>query len=416
MPELPDISALTEQLFRSSYRKLVGILARYFGLKELALAEDIVQETLLEALEQWPATAVPRNPEAWLMDVAKKKTINRLRRDQLLQQKILPGLEAPENSFAHAEAFDELLSDSTLRMLFACCHPALAAEAQLALALKNLCGLSVPSIASALLSSESTINKRLYRARQKFRTQAIPFEVPAQPQLEARIESVLQVLYLLFSEGHHSRHSEHSIRAELCYEAIRLLRLLLEAFPNQPNAKALLALMLLHAARLESRVGNAGMLLTLMEQDRSQWNQQLLSEGMELLHQSIATPQASVWQLRAGIAAEHSLAPHFEATNWRSVARQYALLQQLDKSPMVALNHQIARFFASHEADALQAITALGATGSLVGNALYHATLAILLHRTGAPSAARQQKDLALQHAIGPAELQQLAHRLKYVD
>ncbi|MEM9329024.1 MAG: sigma-70 family RNA polymerase sigma factor [Bacteroidota bacterium] len=209
---------LDEKLFRRSYAKTVAVLVKYFGLDEVETAEDIVQETLVEAFERWSVQGWPDHPEAWIMDVAKKKTINLLRRNRIFRDKILPQLERVE------PASEAELQDSTLKMIFACCHPELPKGSQIALALKTLCGLSVPEIARALLTSTKTINKRLYRAKEKFRTAQIPFVIPDPSEFDHRLDSVCKTLYLLFNEGYYAPHHQEIIRADVCFEAVRLLK------------------------------------------------------------------------------------------------------------------------------------------------------------------------------------------------
>ncbi|MEL7124465.1 MAG: sigma-70 family RNA polymerase sigma factor, partial [Bacteroidota bacterium] len=243
---------LAAHFFRHNYARMLAILVRYFGLNQVEIAEDLVQDTLVEAMEKWSIHSIPNNPEAWLMDVAKKKAINYLKRDQLFQNKILPDLALNLTKELDISLHQE--KDSALKMIFTCCHPSLSSESQIALALKSLCGLSITEIANALLTTTATINKRLYRAKQKFRTQNILFEIPDEKSLSERLENVFYTLYLLFNEGYYSKHHEQIIRMDLCFEAIRLLKQLIGYFPDSSKAHALLAIMLLNVARFESRL------------------------------------------------------------------------------------------------------------------------------------------------------------------
>ncbi|MEO0333913.1 MAG: sigma-70 family RNA polymerase sigma factor, partial [Bacteroidota bacterium] len=261
-----DTNQLAEHFFRHNYAKMVAVLVRYFGLDQVEIAEDIVQDTLIEAMEKWSVSDIPQNPGGWLMDVAKKKTINRLKRDQLFHSKIIPSLPLSSSD-------PEVETDSTLRMIFACCHPSLPDESQVALALKTLCELSVTEIAHALLTNEATVNKRLYRVKQKFRNGNISFEIPIDIELSDRLDNVFTTLYLLFNEGYYSLHAEKMIRTNLCFEATRLLKEVITAFPDSSKAKALLALMLLNIARFESRTDNNSMPVVLAEQNRAAWDQ-----------------------------------------------------------------------------------------------------------------------------------------------
>lgn len=366
---------LAEHFFRHNYAKLVAILVNYFGLQEVEVAEDIVQDTLLEAMEKWSIRPIPDKPEAWLMDVAKKKVINLLKRNQLYQNKIIPTLE--RTNFDDLEFTEEVEKNSRLKMIFTCCHPALPDESQIALALKSLCGLSIPEIASALLAQPATINKRLYRAKQKFRDQSIPFEIPEGQELVERLDNVYATLYLLFNEGYYSSHNPKTIRIDLCYEAIRLLQQVLENFEYATKTKALLALMLLNIARFESRMDQQGMLVVLEKQDRSLWDKELITKGIDYLQQSISGTEVTKFQLQAGIAAEHCIASSLETTNWASIARQYAILEQLDKGPLVKLNGSIARFYAGERMEALEQLLAQSGNPTLQKSVHYHSTLAV---------------------------------------
>ncbi|MEO0733105.1 MAG: sigma-70 family RNA polymerase sigma factor [Bacteroidota bacterium] len=366
---------LAEHFFRHSYAKLVAILVRYFGLPSVNLAEDIVQDTLVTAMEAWSLHGLPERPEAWLMDVAKKKTINVLKRDRLLAQKILPRLR--EDWRATETPLDDVTTqDSTLRMIFACCHPSLPAGSRIALALKTLCGLSIPEIAWALLTTEANVNKRLYRAKQKFRSGAVAFGLPDHRQLAARLGSVHKVVYLLFNEGYHATSHPKAIRMDLCYEAIRLQRQVLAAYPGTAASLALLALMLLQVARFTSRLDNQGGLVLLMDQDRTAWDRSLIAEGVALLQQAARGQELTTYHLQAGIAAEHCLAPNWDSTDWAGIYRQYNLLIRLEDSPILRLNQSIARFYAGGREAALVALLALEET-SLSKNPHYHATLGV---------------------------------------
>jgi len=370
-----NTNQLAEHFFRHSYAKLVAILVNYFGLPEVEIAEDIVQDTLVEAMENWSIRSIPDHPEAWLMDVAKKKTINLLKRNQLYQNKVIPSLE--RTNLDSLEFSEKVEKNSTLKMIFTCCHPALPDESQIALALKSLCGLSIPEIASALLAQPATINKRLYRAKQKFRDHSIPFEIPTGKELGERLDNVFATLYLLFNEGYYSSHNPKMIRIDLCYEAIRLLKQVLENFKQAAEAKALLALMLLNIARFESRMDQQGVLIILEKQDRSLWDRGLIAQGIEYLKQSIAGKKVTKFQLQAGIAAEHCIAASFETTNWTSISRQYAILEQLDDNALVKLNLNIARFYAGEQKKALQQLLAQGTNPTLQKSVHYHSTLAV---------------------------------------
>lgn len=370
---------LTEHFFRHNYAKMVAILVHYFGLKEVEIAEDIMQDTLIEAMEKWSFGSLPENPEGWMMDVAKKKVINLLRRQQIYQKKVLPNLTT--NSVFEMENVSQ--SESTLKMIFACCNPDLSPDAQISLALKTLCGLSVGEIADALLTSEATINKRLYRAKQKFRDGSIVFQIPADLNLTDRLDSVLSTLYLLFNEGYYSTHHKKTIRVDLCFEAIRLLKEVIAFYPDLARAKALLALMYLSVARFESRIDEKGVLILLSDQDRSRWDKELIAKGIDYLQQSTKSEELSVYHLQAGIAAEHCLAGDFLSTNWQSIYRQYLILEKMNKNVMVTFNRIIAKFFGINAPEALIDLLALENESELQKNVHYYAAIGVFYKKLG---------------------------------
>ena len=343
-----EIPRLTEHLFRHEAGKLVSIITGIFGADRLQLAEDVVQEALIRALQTWPYYGVPKNPAAWLTQTAKNLTLDVIRREKVFREKeaqIAPvveqwssGLEIPGSRSAETD-----LRDDGLRLMFVCCHPSIPAEAQAALALKTLCGFSPAEIASAFLTTEAAIAKRLTRARQKIREQRIPFEIPSEAELAGRLDGVLQTLYLLFNEGYKASSGDELVRTDLCSEAIRLGSLLAQhRVGNQPQTHALLALMLLNTARLSARVDLDGNMLRLRDQDRSCWDQPMTARGMFHLAQSAAGEQLTAYHLEAAIAACHCSAPSYEATDWPQILGLYDQLIALDDSPVVALNRAVA--------------------------------------------------------------------------
>src|SRR5438128_19644 len=282
-----EISHLVAHFFRREAGKLISVLTRIFGINRLQLAEDVVQESLIRALRTWPYTGVPKNPAAWLTQTAKNLALDLIRREKLFHDKepqIIAFIEQwPSESVEHeSPMFENEIRDSRLRLMFACCHPALSAEDQTALALRTLCAFSPAEIGKAFLTTEAAISKRLTRAKQKIRDENIPFEIPIGEELSRRLDAVLQTLYLLFNEGYTASSGDHLIKEELCQEAIRLASLLAEhQAGNQPRTHALVALMLLNAARLPARTDAEGNILRLKEQDRSIWNQVLIARGMQ---------------------------------------------------------------------------------------------------------------------------------------
>ena len=364
--ELPD------HFFRHNHAKMVAILVRLFGLKEIELAEDIAQDTLVEAMEKWSIQSIPDNPEGWLLDVAKKKTLNFLKRNQNFQTKVIPQFYRNQSIQEVLEFDSKTINDSTLQMIFVCCNPSLNAESQIALALKSLCGLSVSEIANALLTSEATINKRLYRAKQKFRNGNIQFSPTLKHDLENKLEHVLNTLQLLFNEGYYSQHTEKIIRIDLCYEAIRLSKELLKTFHKSSETKAL---MLFSVARIESRLDDKEALIILKEQDRSLWDMDLIALGMNYLNDSINSSKVNVYQLQAGISAEHCLATSFSTTNWKSISQQYKLLMKLDSNILIEFNQLIALFYLGEQEKALTSLLQLKDHPILKFNVLYHVTI-----------------------------------------
>ena len=383
---------------------MVSILVRYFGLNEIEIAEDIVQDTLIEAMERWSIHSLPHNPEGWLMDVAKKKTINLLKRNQLLQNKIIPRLKSTTSLYTEINFSDSAIKDSTLRMIFASCHPSLPTKSQIALSLKTLCGLSVPEIANALLLNESTINKRLYRAKQKFRDGSIIFEIPQEDELRDRLDNVFTTLYLLFNEGYYASHHKELIRIDLCLEAIRLQKQMVEAFANSQKANALLALMLFSFARFESRLDEHGGILVLREQNRSLWDQSLIAEGLDYLQQSTKGNELNRYQLQAGIAVEHCLAQDFKSTNWHSIYQQYSILDHLEPNAIVKLNKAIAKFYCGFREEAIGDLIRLENEPLLRKNRLYFATLGDFLDALGQKEKAVSYYETALKFSDSVAE------------
>jgi RNA polymerase sigma-70 factor (ECF subfamily) len=342
-----DISRLTDDLFRHEAGKLISVLTGIFGIDRLQFAEDVVQESLVRALRTWPYTGVPQNPAAWLTQTAKNLALDLIRREKLFRDKqpeIIAFMEEwVSDSTGDWPKFDNEIRDGRLRLMFACCHPILAPEDQIALALKTLCAFSPAEIAAAFLTTESAIAKRLTRAKQKIRDERIPFEIPAGEELGRRLEAVLQTLYLLFNEGYKASSGDHLIREELCHEAIRLGTLLAEhPAGNQPATHALIALMLLNAARLPARTDDEGNILRLKEQDRSSWNQVMIARGLSHLSASAAGATLSAYHLQAGIAACHCAAGDYESTDWKQILSLYDRLLELDNSPVIALNRAVA--------------------------------------------------------------------------
>lgn len=336
-----SVNTLVDHLFRRKYGQMIAVLTRIFGLENWELAEDVVQDTLLQALRQWSYGGVPENPDGWLMQVAKRRAIDALRRQSNLRRK-LALIDSPDDPDpGQVSAFDASLGDDQLTLLFLGCHPSLAPEVQVALLLKTLCGFGVSEIARAFLLSEATIAQRIVRARRRIKT--LTFELPDERELHQRLNGVLAVLYLLFNEGYNASHGENLTRAELCDEAIYLCTLLVSHPLGQtPRVHALLALMWLQASRLPARTTAEGDLLLLVEQDRSQWDRAAIQRGVAHLRQAASGAELTEYHLQAGIAACHALAPSYAETDWESILFYYDQLLALQPSPVFALNRAVA--------------------------------------------------------------------------
>ena len=347
---MATIGDLSDDFFRKESARLVTMLTRRFGVNRLQFAEDVAQEALVRALQSWPYRGLPDNPSAWLSRTANNLAIDQLRRDKRWREKETGIVQEQDrwHSVEAAQAGDhgeagDVIADDTLRMLFVCFHPQLSKEAQTALALRTLCGLSPAEIAAAFFSSEAAISKRLVRARQRIRDLDLPFAVPEVSDLPDRLDGVLGALYLLFNEGYKASSGDQLVRVELCSEAIRLTTLLADhPATNLPRTQALLALMLLNAARLGSRSDEAGHLLRLHEQDRSGWDRALIECGLSCLAQSGQGEAVSEYHLKAGIAACHCLAADDASTDWQRILMLYDQLALLADSPLVRLNRAVA--------------------------------------------------------------------------
>jgi RNA polymerase sigma-70 factor (ECF subfamily) len=341
-----EISGVVEHLFRHEAGKMVATLTRIFGIEHLSLAEDVVQEALARALQTWPFYGVPKNPSAWIMRASRNLALDVVRRRKVFQNKqaeIIRLMDRQSTAPDEAIFSEDEISDDHLRLMFVCCHPAIPADAQVALALKTLGGFGVTEISRAFLTTDAAIAKRLTRAKQKIREAQIPFEIPAGEKLAQRLESVLQSLYLLFNEGYKASTGDNLVREELCDEAIRLAELLVQhRAGNQPKTHALLALMLLNSARFPTRLDSEGNLLRLKEQDRTRWDQTTIARGMFHFAHSAAGDELSEYHIQAGIAACHCAAKDYESTDWRQILLLYDRLTEFDQSPVVALNRAVA--------------------------------------------------------------------------
>ncbi|HEX9304849.1 MAG TPA: RNA polymerase sigma factor [Thermoanaerobaculia bacterium] len=402
-----------ESVYREERPRALATLIRLVG--DFDLAEDSLQEAFAAALEQWPSSRVPRNPRAWLVSTARHKALDWLRREKSFAAKRDEIAYESPSAAPPPELDDEPFPDDLMRLIFTCCHPALAVEAQVALTLKTLCGLSVEEIARAFLVSSATMAQRLVRAKAKIRAARIPYAVPTNEELAERLEGVMRVVYLVFNEGYAATSGDELVRRELCSEAIRLGRLVRVLFPAENEVAGLLALMLIQDSRRSARVDGEGELVTLEEQDRSLWDREEIAEGQTLAETALRRGGAGFYALQAAIAALHARAARAEDTDWPQIAALYALLLRLHPSPVVALNHAAAVAMGNGLERGLRLIEELEATGELDGYHLLPAAKADVLRRLGRYSEAAAAYERALSLVTHPAERRYLERRLREV-
>jgi RNA polymerase sigma-70 factor (ECF subfamily) len=389
-----QVPQIVDHVYRQESGRILAALIA--SLRDFTLAEDALQDAMVAALQQWPASGVPRNPAAWLTTIARRKAIDRLRREGTLSQKqaLLQSLEetaTTDSLDSDRENGEDAppIPDERLKLFFTCCHPALPLEARVALTLRTLGGLSTAEIAAAFLTSLPTMAQRLVRAQRKIRDAGIPYRAPPLPLLAERMEGVLAVLYLIFNEGYTSTSGDALIRQDLCAEAIRLTRVLVALIasepelPEEPETLGLLALMLLHASRRAARVDAAGDLVLLEDQDRTLWNWAEIVEGIETLDKALAMHRPGPYQIQAAISALHAEAPTPEETDWQQIALLYARLADMTPSPVVELNQAVAVAMAEGPDAGLEMLDRLRLGEALAHYYLYHAARADLLRRSG---------------------------------
>jgi RNA polymerase sigma-70 factor (ECF subfamily) len=333
---------LIPHLFRTEFRKITAVLCKLFGIAHIEVAEDIVSETFLTAVETWPYKGIPENPTAWLYAVAKNKTKNHINRSRLFADKVMPQIAQTDTGEFEIDLSEKNIADSQLKMLFAICHPVISTEAQICLALRILCGFGIDEIADAFLSNKDTINKRLFRAKEKLRNEKIAIAFPAKSEVNNRLETVLLTLYLLYNEGYYSESRDALLRQDLCFEAIRLTQLLIDHDnTNLPNVNALLALMCFHASRFPARKDKNGEIVLYDEQDETLWDQQLIAKGAYYLHRASHGGRLSKYHLEASIAWWHTQKAD-TPEKWESILQLYNKLLQIAWSPVAALNRTFA--------------------------------------------------------------------------
>lgn len=407
-----------EHLFRHESGNLIAILTKILGPQNLALVEDVVQDSLLRACELWKYKGIPDNPTAWLFKVARNKALDFLRKNRY-QQNLVDQLSPLLRSeyTAHVvldhELSKPLIQDEQLRMMFVCAHPSIPLESQVALILKTLCGFSIAEIARAFVTQEETIQKRLFRAREKLRNENIQFELPASEQPAERIDGVHTAIYLLFNEGYHSTDADAVIRDDLIEESLRLANMLVShPFSRTSGSYALMALLCLQSARVLGRVNANGWLLTLRDQDRSRWNEELISKGKQFLNLAAEGETVTAFHLEAAIAYEHCKAKEFTETNWEKIDQLYTWLSDIKASPIVTLSHavvQAERYGPMHGLDFLE-------QNAMPDYNLFHAAKGKWFMALGNNAAARESFLTALQLTHSPKERLYLTEKLKELD
>ncbi|HEX9063774.1 MAG TPA: RNA polymerase sigma factor [Streptosporangiaceae bacterium] len=404
-----DVAGAVDEAFRSEWGKVVAAVIGQTG--DWDLAEECAQDAFARALRTWPRDGVPRRPGAWLTTVARNRALDLLRRRSTEAVKLEQSARlAPEPEGDDMDGED--IADDRLRLIFTCCHPALPLEARVALTLRTLAGLTTAEIAKAFLTAEPTMAKRLVRAKAKIRNAGIPYRVPPAHLLPERTSGVLAVLYLLFNEGYTASAGQRLVRHDLCDEAIRLARALAGLMPDEPEATALLALMLFHHARRAGRTNAAGEVITLENQDRSLWDQDQIGEGTALLATAARRQRPGQYLIQAGIAQCHATAPTAAETDWTAIARLYGMLARLVPSAVVELNRAVAVGMADGPAAGLALVDQLAGSGQLDGYYLLPATRADLLRRLGRPAEAADSYRDALGLVVNEAERRYLATRL----
>jgi len=412
-----SITKLVDHFFRHEAGKMVSVLTRLLGLQHMETAQDIVQDTLLKAMNTWSYGVVPDNPSAWLYRVAKNKAIDFLRREKKFrdirpQYSRLLESEYTLNSTINQLFLHSAIQDSQLQMMFACCHPSIPPESQVALVLKTLCGLNTAEIAHAFLVSEETVSKRMYRAREKFRSEKIELAEPGAAEQVIRLNAVLKSLYLLFNEGYHSSHPEKLIRKDLCEEAMRLCWLLLQhRLTNCPRSRALLSLMCFQASRLNERLDDRGNIILLRYHDRSNWDLQLMKKGFDYLDEAAEPFELSSYHFEAAIASLHAAAPSFENTDWKSIYHLYNMLYNLQPNPVVAMNKAIASAFAFSRQQALDELQEIK---GLEQHHLYHASVGEMHFELNKKKEARAHFEKALALTTSESEKQLLKEKINH--
>ncbi len=403
-----DATRIVEDVYREESRRVLATLIRLLG--DFDIAEDALQEAFAAAVEKWPAEGVPKNPRAWLVSTGRFKAIDRIRRraryDRALGE-VARGMEAVEqDAWENRE-----MPDDRLRLIFTCCHPALSQEAQIALTLREICGLTTEEIARAFLIAAPTLAQRIVRAKRKIRDAGIPYEIPSRSDLPERLSSVLHVIYLVFNEGYSASSGDSVTRADLSGEAIHLGRMLLDLLP-EPEVRGLLALMLIQESRRSARTNDEGDLVLLSDQDRSKWDGEMIEEGIRLVEHALADEEIGPFTLQAAIAAVHAEAPSSAETDWEQIVGLYDVLLRIQASPVVALNRAVAVAMRDGPAEGLALVDVILDRGDLADYHLAHAVKADLSRRLGRLEEARNGYERALALTEQEPERRFLRRRL----
>ena len=408
-----DSHQLVDHLFRHQAGRMVAWLTRIFGPAHLELAEEVVQDALVKALQQWPFSGIPENPSAWLYAVARNRAVDVLRRDTSFQDRSAAIIAELTSRATLVSEIPEAVNDDELRMVFMCCHPELPRDAQVALSLKTVGGFSTAEIARAFLASESTIAQRIVRAKRMLRDRQIAFDLPSASALSQRLEPVLEVIYLMFNEGYAAHTGETLVREDLCHEAIRLGRLVAGSpVAGRPSAHALVALMALHAARIPARVSRSGEMVLLEDQDRSLWDAGLIALGFAHLERSIEGRDRTVYHVQAAIAAVHAAAPSYDKTDWTSMLALYDDLLRINRSPIVELNRAVALAKVEGTDAALRTIARLEREPALEAYYLLPSVKGALLQERGDAAGAAVAYEEALKRPCSEPEKRFLLRRL----